>query len=252
VLLYEPEPTPYDLRWRAFGTDFRVHPGFWIMSIILGWPPDWAGKHALAGLLIWVACVFVSILVHEMGHILMGRLFGSRGHVILYTFGGLAVGSNTIRHPWKRIAVSFAGPLAGFILALVIGLVGIGLAIQGAEAHPLVEAAFFDLLQINLAWGILNLFPIWPLDGGQISRDFLGWLFPTNGARVAYVISLVVAGLLAALCLYLGMPFNGIFFAVLALGSYQALQAENSRPRWERNEETSPVPWERDADWWKR
>src|SRR5579859_1208651 len=50
----------------------------------------------------------------------MGRLFGSDGHIVLYSFGGLAVGSNALDSGWKRALVSFAGPLAQFVL---LGLV---------------------------------------------------------------------------------------------------------------------------------
>src|SRR5205807_2354897 len=66
--------------------------------------------------LIWVACMFVSILVHELGHVIAGRLFGTNGHIVLYGFGGLAIGSSALTNRWKRIFVYFAGPLAGFIL----------------------------------------------------------------------------------------------------------------------------------------
>ena len=58
--------------------------------------------------------MFVSILIHEFGHVWMGQAFGSRGHIVLYGFGGLAIGSNRLDSRWQRIAVSFAGPLAGF------------------------------------------------------------------------------------------------------------------------------------------
>src|SRR5262249_24538182 len=187
-------------------------------------------------LLLWVVCVFISILVHEMGHILMGRLFGTRGHIVLYTFGGLAVGSNALASNWKRIAVSIAGPLAGFLLAVPVA--GSLLFLDLRDVSPLAKAALVDLFWINLIWGILNLFPIWPLDGGQISRDFLDWLLPRNGAPIAFGISLALAGVLAIHCLLassgtllipflpIGGTYNAIFFALLAVGSYQAMQME--------------------------
>jgi Zn-dependent protease len=262
-MLSEPAPTAYDLRWRMLGTDVRVHPLFWIMTIILGWS---ATERGLAFLFVWVACVFVSILVHEMGHVLMGRVFGTRGHIVLYSFGGLAGGSSGLRNPWKRIAVGFAGPLAGFVLYGLVYLLSLGLATYVMrtgrplpEPHPLIEDVIDDLLFINWWWGILNLLPVWPLDGGQISRDFFGWLLPDNGARIAYGLSVVVAVLLAVQCVWPFIPslpvgglYTAILFGLLALGSYQALQAEMSgRPR-DRDEELKPAPWQREDDWWKR
>ena len=57
----------------------------------------------------------------------------------------------------------------------------------------------FDLLQVNIYWGILNLMPIYPLDGGQVARE----LFIANdhdGARKALQLSLATAVVLAVLC----------------------------------------------------
>jgi stage IV sporulation protein FB len=52
-------PTPYDLRFSLFGIPVRVHPFFWLVSLVMGWSP-----HAPQLMVVWVACVFVSILVH--------------------------------------------------------------------------------------------------------------------------------------------------------------------------------------------
>ena len=38
-----------------------------------------------------------------------------------------------------------------------------------------------DLLQVNILWGLMNLLPIYPLDGGQIARE----LFTLSNPRQA-------------------------------------------------------------------
>src|SRR5438105_4366565 len=119
TLFLEPERTPYDWNWRIFGIPVRVHPLFWLISVILGWDTVHEGFQYL---LLWIGCVFVSILVHELGHVFMGQVFGSPGYIVLHSFGGLAVGSSALQNRWKRIAVYFAGPLAGFLLYLPIWL----------------------------------------------------------------------------------------------------------------------------------
>src|SRR5262249_2171168 len=85
VLLLEPERTQFDLSWRMFGVRVRVHPMFWLISCLMGANllnhPSGNGVGLLG---IWVGCVFVSILVHEFGHVLMGRAFGADGQVVLY------------------------------------------------------------------------------------------------------------------------------------------------------------------------
>ena len=130
MLFMEPTPTPFDLRWRMFGIPVRVQPMFWLVSAVMGWS---ALAEGFPYLLIWIGCMFVSILVHELGHVWMGQVFGARGHIILYGFGGLAVGSNHLERRWQRIAVCFAGPLAGFgFLSLVL----LFLWISNPEAFP--------------------------------------------------------------------------------------------------------------------
>jgi Zn-dependent protease len=272
VFLTEPERSDYDLRWHMFGIPVRVHPMFWVMSAILGLSA--AVQRGVEYLLVWMACVFVSILVHELGHVFMGRFFGREGSIVLYSFGGLAIGSNALASRWQRIAVSFAGPLAGFLFLAFIFLTMRVVAPEtynlyaralmpifategpvNAEVSPLVRAVIVDLFLINVFWGLLNLLPIWPLDGGQISRDFLGWLSPQKGDRLALGISLVVSGLLAvqALTAYYDRPlipflwmvsgiFLAIMFALLAFGSFEQLQQLDQKP-WR---EEWPSRWDRD------
>jgi stage IV sporulation protein FB len=252
-VFFEPERTSFDLQWRMLGTWVRVHPWFWAMSAIMGWDLLQVGPEYLA---LWIACVFVSILLHEFGHIFAGRLFGAQGHIVLYGFGGLAVGSSTLPNRWQRIAVYLAGPLAGFAL---YGLIYVTREyMDEAQVSALVRTGLKILIWINVGWGILNLLPIWPLDGGQASRDFLDWLVPYRGVRLAYGISIVVAGLLALNALLvtwdrpiealgwvpglnrLGGYYTVFLFGYLAFVSYQRLQYEANRQ-----------PWDHDGDQWK-
>jgi Zn-dependent protease len=254
-VFFEPQRTAYDLNWTMFGIPVRVHPFFWVMSAALGWP---ALDSGIEFLLLWIACVFLSVLVHEFGHVFMGILFGRRGHIVLYSFGGLAIGSVSLPRHWQRIAVSFAGPLAGFLLYGVVRLAYSQLDVF--RLTRLSREVFHDLLDINLYWGLLNLLPIWPLDGGQISRDLLGWILPGKGIRYAFGVSFVVSGLLAVNALVItrfqhalpildqipyvqdmGGLWTVLLFGSLAFNSYQALQFENRRR-----------PWERDDGFWDR
>jgi stage IV sporulation protein FB len=246
----EPNETAYDLRWRMFGTPVRVHPLFWLMSVVLGY--DATIRKGVAFVLAWVACVFVSILLHEFGHVWMGRLFGSHGHIVLYSFGGLAIGSNQLDRRWQRILVLLAGPgiqlvLFGILLFSMPWL----LSVVPAASRDSAGFVLAMLLWINLSWPILNLLPIWPLDGGQISREMCLAIMPERGATVSLGISMVVSGVLAAHALMSsrGQPlipylpafgmFTALLFAMLCVGSFSALQMENERRRhWHHDEWT--------------
>lgn len=250
MFLIEPEQTPYDLRFRLWDIPVRIHPTFWIFSAVLGWPgqlPEGSRHLMIPIVLTWIACAFVSILIHELGHVLAGRLFGQRGQIVLYSFGGLAIGSAGLASRWKRIFVTFAGPLAGFLFLGAIFAVIFALRIDTDSLPRMARIALGDLFWINLVWGILNLLPIWPLDGGHISRDLLDGLLPDRGARIAMGFSLVVAGGLAAHALgveygrpLIPLPYiekmGGVwmvfFFGLLAVSSFQALQAMERERRW--------------------
>jgi Zn-dependent protease len=281
VFLLEPNPTKYDLRFRLFGVSVRIHPMFWLISALTGWG---ALDKGFEYVLIWIACVFVSVLIHEMGHVFMGRFFGSDGYVVLYSFGGLAVSSSALDNRWKRIAVYFAGPGAGFLyLGVLVGVLGffapehfenlvdklrmlVGLPplhvarqIQLILVPTLTDEIVSDLVWINLFWGLINLLPIWPLDGGQICRDLATWFSRHNGVRISLVISLLLAGLIAvhALMAARGTPlipflwmvggnFVALMFGVFALQSYMLLQEQSQKP-WR---EEYPSPWEGDREKW--
>jgi Zn-dependent protease len=252
-VFFEPSPTQFDLRFRLFGIAVRVSPWFWVMSAVLGWGggPDRDREFFLQRLLIWIACVFVSVLVHEMGHVLVGRSFGSHGHIVLYGMGGLAIDSNALDRRWQRIAVLAAGPGAGFLLLGVVwGIVHLS-GMAERDMPRMARVAYGALVWINLVWGLVNLLPIWPLDGGQISRDVCSGLWRDRGVRLALGISTFIAGLIAVhalalelskayvervielvlqwgrwsdFLLGLGGWYVAIFFGMLALSSWTTLQ----------------------------
>jgi stage IV sporulation protein FB len=260
VFLSEPSETRFDLRFWLFGVHVRVHPFFWLLSIILGWNLVGRGGDQRTGLMylgLWVVCVFVSILIHEMGHVFMGRLFGSHGHIVLYSFGGLAIGSNALNRGWQRFLVSFAGPLIQFVvfgvsvLAWFFLLPHVPLGWFSPVATTLVM-----LLEINLFWPILNLLPIWPLDGGQMAREVFVGITPRNGGYISFALSASVAALLAVHCVMAAngrplipyLPFGdfymALFFGYFCYMSFQGLQAESARRQQQRYRDDE-FPWER-------
>jgi stage IV sporulation protein FB len=249
-VLFEPNETRFDLRWRMLGTSIRVHPMFWLMAVILGFDAFIPlGLPYLAG---WVGCVFFSVLLHEFGHVWMGRLFGSHGYIVLFSFGGLAIGSNQLASRWQRILVSLAGPGIQLLLWGILSWTGksILLSLNPSWQKPAAIVRVV-LLEINLIWPILNLLPIWPLDGGQIVREICQAIMPVRGTAFSLGISMVVAGLLAAhgFMSSQGRPLlpyvpafgtmTAIFFVLFCISSFSALQAENERQRrWENDEWT--------------
>ena len=145
MFLGEPQPSQYDWHFRVFGFPTRVTWLFWAVSAALGYQSamnvqfEYAqqGVNVQLALLlaVWVGVVFVSILVHELGHALAFRYFGIHCQIVLYQMGGLAIpGAGMIwgnRGQKRRlthidqIIISSAGPGIQLLLAAVVGCTAI-------------------------------------------------------------------------------------------------------------------------------
>ncbi len=113
-------------RWRILGIRFCIQPSFWIMNalfafVIFTYVGAARGGCLFAYILIWVLSILACVLVHELGHVIAGRIFGQPGNITLTGLGGQAVGEYGELAVWQRILVIGAGPGAGFLF--VAGLV---------------------------------------------------------------------------------------------------------------------------------
>jgi hypothetical protein len=136
--------------------------------------------------------------------------------------------------------ISFAGPAAGFALAGVViaavyaagGKVDVWwfanvMPVLSSEgfANPYLRHLVDDLLYVNIFWGLVNLLPVFPLDGGQIARELFLLGDPWNGFVRSLWLSVFTAGLVAVLGgVLLRDLFIALFFGSLAFASYQMLQ----------------------------
>jgi membrane-associated protease RseP (regulator of RpoE activity) len=219
-------PTPFDLNFSLFGIPVRVHPFFWIFSAVMGW-----GSGNLKMIVLWVACVFVSILIHELGHALTAKSYGWPPHIVLFAFGGYASYQPTWgKTTGRTLLILFAGPGAGFIFYFLICAAERLMEMQGVRLGATARDVIGDLKWINLGWGLINLLPVYPLDGGQITYTAFGHLFPRSGADFALKLSLLIAGMIAAFSFWIGQTYIGLLFGSLAFENLQLLQGP--RPRW--------------------
>ena len=254
MLLREPAPTQADLHFHLFGFPVRVHPYFWIITVLLGLQGSATPPEQLA---IWATVLFVSILVHELGHAFMQRHFGGRPSITLYAMGGLASCGDCDRQTRSQVLISLAGPFAGFLLALAvvmavrlaghpIGLLGpwtepspesVGMGRVSLLSIPVVTIFWLSfesssanymvcqLLWVNILWGCVNLLPIYPLDGGHVSRELCQIGRPRQGIVLSLRISAFCAGAMAILGFVSGSLFIALFFGYFAYTSYQVLKA---------------------------
>lgn len=223
------------MSFMLFGFSVRFHPSFFVMAIILGMPRG-MDVYEIARTVSWVAVVTFSILLHELGHAFANRAFGGGTSIELYSLGGVAIQDGDHRlSNGQRAIVSFAGPLAGFMLG------GVVFAIQSSSILPdnngLVTNTVRQLLWVNIGWGLLNLLPLLPLDGGNIMQAGLNALRDGKGIRPAQLISMFVGVTVAATAFYYEWLWAGLIAAWCVLTTYRQMkdgQAEmRDAPLWE-------------------
>ena len=199
--------TEFDVRLTLFGIYVRIHPLFWVMAAFVVWKSTPDPKLKFLGVL----CVLLSILVHELGHAVFIRKWGYPSEIVLYGMGGYA--TSTQFSTWRSVWISFAGPLAGFVLYGIVYGIKYGLARFSPESLSIdaVGYCIWLLLWINLYWGIMNLAPVLPLDGGRIVQALMMRYAPRRGVEWTLQVSIVAAGAVA----YWGFTQNEQFLMIM-------------------------------------
>lgn len=159
--------------------------------------------------LLWIPVVFVSVLVHELAHATAIGLFGyGSSHVVLGGMGGVTVNDRKAR-PWHDMVISLAGPVSSFILAAVMYVLAVRVAF--VQNDPMMREFAPRMLWANLFWGVFNLIPVAPLDGGHAVRNFFRSFLSEQQAFVIAVWIGMLGG--AAAAVVAAVIFRQIFIA---------------------------------------
>ena len=170
--------------------------------------------------MIWNVLEYLSlfgiVLTHEFGHQLACRQVGGKTHdIILWPLGGVAYVSPPHR-PGAQLWSIAAGPLVNVVLipVLYVLLLSLGGYLNFYGDEPNEYAEFLNnICIINIGLLIFNMMPVYPLDGGQILRSLLWFLFGrANSLLAASFIGFIgVAGLIG-----LAILFHSIWIGIMA------------------------------------
>src|SRR5579864_7759280 len=167
---------------RVFGVELRVHLTFFFLLLFV-WLTESAAHgpaNASRGLAL-VGIIFGSVVLHELGHALVGMRAGVPAKaIILLPIGGVTLLDET-QHPiepglltWKRdIRIAVAGPLVNIVIAVVAGSVLLAIAPQiHLWTKPYIYSGNLprSLVWSNLWLALFNLLPAYPMDGGRVLR----------------------------------------------------------------------------------
>ncbi len=227
---------------RLFGFEISIHWSWLFIFVLITWTfatgllkdfyPDWTdSRRWVVGGAISVI-FFLSILFHEMSHSVVARRYGIPVTTItLFVFGGVSNLSKEPENARQEFWIAIVGPLTSFVFAALFGIAYLIL-------HPIEDGAAgvsINLAAINLAIGIFNLVPGFPLDGGRVLRSIF-WARKHNlltatrlasnvGQGVAYsimalgVASFIFVSVLTGIWLFL----IGNFLRTASASSYEQL-----------------------------
>ncbi len=230
---------------RIFGIPVRLDWSWFLIFGLLTWslatsyfPDRYSGwtvdTYWLLGATTAIA-LFVSVLLHELGHALLAMVYRIPVRRIrLMIFGGLAEMGDEPPGPFSEFAVAIAGPVVSLALAGVLGALWLQTRLLGV-AEPLI--AFFGYLgMINLMLVGFNLIPGFPLDGGRVLHAIL-WGLTGKQARatitagtVGRVIAFGFIGV-GALMVFTGDFSNGLWLGLIGFFLQGAANAEMQAAR---------------------
>jgi len=224
---------------KFFGTEVRVHLTFFLLLFFV-WVTQSNGRpgEAWRGLAL-VALIFASVILHELGHAVVGSRAGSGPRsVILLPIGGVSLMDGSRQHAfeenasvspaqaWKKeIRIAVAGP----IVSLLIGLAAAGVLEtiapgSGLWTRPLVHAQhlFRSAVWVNVFLAAFNMLPAYPLDGGRVLRSvFLKRMDRVHATRRAVTIGQAFA----LAFMFVGMLWN-VWFALIGFFMFVGVQLE--------------------------
>jgi Zn-dependent protease len=188
------------------GIDIYVHWSFLILPAVIGLSSFGSGGLAAAvGSVLFVLAIFGCVVLHELGHALAARRYGiGTRNITLLPIGGVANLERMPRQPRQELAIALAGPAVNAVIAagIYLGLYVLGGAGQLLSAGLLSGTFLERLMWANVALGIFNLLPAFPMDGGRVLRALLALRLPharatdiAAGVGQAMALAFLVLGL---------------------------------------------------------
>jgi Zn-dependent protease/CBS domain-containing protein len=180
---------------------------------------------AAVGAVLFYAC----LLAHELSHALVARSHGVKvAGITLWLFGGVSRLEGEPSSAKSEALIAGVGPLTSFIVAAVA--FALAFATQGSA---LISDLFSYLTFVNIALGLFNLVPAFPLDGGRLLSSFLWWRSGSrqrgvhNAVRIGRVFAFLMIGA-GVLELFFGQVANGLWIAFLGWFLLSAAASEEA------------------------
>ena len=216
---------------RIFGVEIGLHYSWIVIALLIVFSlaghfretnAQWGDGVVLGTAVITGILFFVGILVHELAHAVVAK---SRGlpvkSITLFALGGVAQIEKDASDAKTEFWIAIVGPITSF--AIGAGFLALSLAFGWSPTenpNTPVLAMMVWLGYINIALGVFNLIPGFPLDGGRVLRAIVWWVTKDAvrstriAARVGQAVALffIVTGVYR---LFGGAGFAGLWMAII-------------------------------------
>lgn len=175
----------------------------------------------LAGYFEYVFLLLFIIIVHEMGHYLIGKLLNlNMSEIRIYAFGGVTLMDEDLNsNIFKEIIMLLAGPLSQLLLLLLIILL-----YNKSYVNFYTYSKFLD---VNYLLFSFNLLPILPLDGGKLMNNILDLVLPF---RLSHRISIIISFIfLPSLFIIDNKIFVTVLFLFLFIKLLEEINSDKDR-----------------------
>ncbi|KZR86853.1 putative zinc metalloprotease Rip3 [Synechococcus sp. MIT S9504] len=207
---------------RIGGIPLKVHPSWFIVLVLftMAFQQQVSKLPAAAGAdwiswsmgLLTALLLFVSVLLHELGHSLVALREGVKvSSITLFLMGGVARVERECSTAMGSLRVAAAGPAVSLILGALLLF-----SVHAAEhVSPLLGNLVAQLGALNLVLALFNLLPGLPLDGGLILKSIV-WQW-TGSQRRGIQVATASGRFLSLLAVMIG------FWIVLRGGGFAGL-----------------------------
>lgn len=193
----------------------RIHPFFWFLIAIIGWL---SSGGTVLGTVLWAIVILYSVLIHEYGHALTALAFGQEAHIELIGFGGVTHRHGPKLKLWQEFIIVLDGPLAGVLLLSVAYFI---LAAYGEKLPATVVYALNITVYANIFWTIINLLPVYPLDGGKLLSIIFEAFLGIRGMKIALFLSCLFSLIVSVFLFYEGLFIGGALFLLFTIEGYR-------------------------------
>lgn len=230
---------------RIFGIAIGLHYSWIIIALLVTLSlrgqfaashPDWTVATTWTTAIITGLLFFVSILLHELSHAAVAKLRGLPVRAItLFALGGVAQIDKDAADAKTEFWMGIIGPITSVLIGVVCLALSflLGWNLAGEPNSP-IAAMFMWLGVINIALGIFNMVPGFPLDGGRVLRAIVWWITgdANRSTRIASVVGQFVAFgfiIIGIWRFFSGAGFGGLWLAFIGWFLLDASRASGAQ-----------------------